>query len=553
MAESADSMAEPEREAGEQQPHWRVFQALGQVRVDIRRALGFGVMRASAPLRNAARSGGEVFARARLESARIKERYSFFQEISQNPTSYMCGTPTGHLKLTLPYDGDRYLTRQAYSDVVHARHSGADPSVDALIGHLALTDHEHTNLDSLLDLGATYGSVPIRVPLRPMPGPREADPLLADSSACLISYDYLPGRGQLPVDPVYIDVQVDDLDTAGFTPPRAGEDFGSERKQKTEVAQGTSAMQDSQIVQNMWVIQDRQIMQHVSFRPELLLRMTVLLHVPYRLAKLAHAEVSQVSLDWPTHTSLHSLGLCVDGRNHPLRYNPQLQCLEWSDIPMVQDPDPVGGEIRTFHSPEMELSIPQPGELYQQQSLKGMTEVTVDRLLSGMDARLYDATGQLRGGHPQPELESIVSTQFSLILDDAFGRRTLSPSQQLHFDEVIPSEMRIDDIKTALGNLGYTVDDPRPDGGPEARRLSARRTQGPDTLQLELYIEGTLHKARRQRRVPGGVTYRTDLDSGEMRIYIYGSQPRDSQQVVHEMNALRRALRERFDRLPARR
>jgi hypothetical protein len=72
-------------------------------------------------------------------------------------------------------------------------------------------------------------------------------------------------------------------------------------------------------------------------------------------------------------------------------------------------------------------------------------------------------------------------------------------------------------------------------------------------LRLELYIEGKFHKARRQRRIPGGVTYRTDLDSGELRIYICGSQPRDSQQVIHEMNALRRALRERFDRLPARR
>jgi hypothetical protein len=537
MAESADSMAEPGREGGEQQPPWQAFRVLGQVWADIQRALGFGVMRASAPLRNAARSGGEVFARARLESARIKERYSFFQEISQNPASYMRETPTGHIELTVPYDGDQYFTRQAYGDVVHARHSGADPSADALVGYLALTDHEHTNLDSSLNLEATYGSAPIRVPLRQVPGPREADPLVADGSACVVSYDYRPGTRQFAVDPVYIDVELDDLDTAGFSSPKVAESFGS------EPIQNTQAKQDIQIMQ---------IMQRVSFRPELLLRMTVLLHVRSTLAENAHPEVSQVSLDWPTHTSLRSLDLRVAGQIHPLRYNPQLKCLEWSGIPMVRDPDPVGGEIRTFRSPEMDLSIPQPGELYQQESLNGLTEVTVDRLLSGMDARLYDATGQLRR-HPRLELESIVSTQFSLILDDAFGRRTLSPYQQLHFDEVIPSEMRIHDIKTALGNLGFTVDEPWSDRGPEARRLSATRIEGPDTLQLELYIEGKLHKARRQRRVPGGVTYRTDLESGELRIYIYGSQPRDSQQVVHEMNALRWALRERFDRLPARR
>jgi hypothetical protein len=227
-------------------------------------------------------------------------------------------------------------------------------------------------------------------------------------------------------------------------------------------------------------------------------------------------------------------------------------CLEWSGIPMAQSPGKAGGEINTFCTPEMVLSIPQPGELYREESLKGLADVTIDRLLSNMDARLYDATGRMRG-HPQPELETTISTQFSLILDDAFGRRTFTPYQQLHFDEVIPSEMRIDDIKTALGNIGFTVYEWLRDQGPTARLLLAERKEGPDTLRLELYVEGKMHKARRERRVPGGVTYRTDLDSGELRIYIYGFQPRDSQQVVYEMNALRRALHERFDRLPARR
>jgi len=49
------------------------------------------------------------------------------------------------------------------------------------------------------------------------------------------------------------------------------------------------------------------------------------------------------------------------------------------------------------------------------------------------------------------------------------------------------------------------------------------------------------------------VTYRTDWIAANLRIYLYGSQPRESQQVVNQMNELRRALHERFDRLPARR
>ena len=105
----------------------------------------------------------------------------------------------------------------------------------------------------------------------------------------------------------------------------------------------------------------------------------------------------------------------------------------------------------------------------------------------------------------------------------------------------------------ALKNLGFTVADQPPLGGPESRWLRAERTEGPDVLTLLLYVEGKQYKSRRERRVPGGMTYRTDLDSGELRIYVYGWLARDSRPIVREMNALRETLRERFDRLPARR
>ena len=149
--------------------------------------------------------------------------------------------------------------------------------------------------------------------------------------------------------------------------------------------------------------------------------------------------------------------------------------------------------------------------------------------------------------------QSLISTKFELILGDAFARRTLSPHQQLHFDEVIPAETRIDDVMMALKNLGFKVKDPWPDQGPEKRWLFAERAEGPDKLEIVLYVEGKQHKSRRQRSVPGGMTYRTELDSGELRIYAYGWLAGNSRPVVQEMNALREALRERFDRLPARR
>ena len=57
----------------------------------IRRVLGFGVMHASAPLRN--RSGEPIRARAWLESALIEEKYQYSQEISLNADVHEVGEP----------------------------------------------------------------------------------------------------------------------------------------------------------------------------------------------------------------------------------------------------------------------------------------------------------------------------------------------------------------------------------------------------------------------------------------------------------------------------
>ena len=477
-------------------------------------------MRVSGPRRKADPAEA-VYVRAQVKRARIRELYFYKQEISENATRYREKAPKGRIELVLPYDGDRYFSRQARRDIDHARR----PGTEALIGHLVLTGFEHANLGGLLDEGPTHGSVPIRARIGGLAGPDEPDPLIADRSACVVSHDYVPDTRHFKVEPVDVDAWLSDPDDAGFSPVNVASDFAGKRLQ---------------------------IMRQVGFLPELRLRMTVRLVIPREQAEGARARLRQVFISWPTHTSLRSLRLIVDGKNHPLRYNPRREGLEWSDITMAPEADPGAGELRTFVSPVMILVIPQPGELYQEDSLGGQVKVAVNRLLSGLDARLYDATGTLRG-HPRVARQSLVCTKFELTLGDAFARRTLSPHQQLHFDEVIPAETRIDDVMMALKNLGFKVKDRWPDQGPENRWLFAERAEGPDKLQLVLYVEGKQHKSRRQRTVPGGMTYRTELDSGELRIYAYGWLAGNSRPVVQEMNALREALRERFDRLPARR
>jgi hypothetical protein len=491
----------------------------------IQQLLGSGLTRASIPLRTGRRSGEPIYARARLESARIEERYHYQQEISLNPSAGMVGEPTGNIRLVLPYDGEKYFTQEAYRDVARSRHPGVDRDEDAIVGFLALTGYEKTELGNLLGLDECHGSVGILVRLPPTTGPHETDPLIADRSACVVSHDYQPGSRMRAPTPVHIDIDLDDPDTAGIA------------RLSEPVAGGPH------------------IARQVDFKPDLLLSMTVQLNMPREIADGAEANVSEVFISWPTRTSLRSLDLRVDGQSHQLRYNPERGGgggLEWRDVPMTAEPEPLGGEIRVFRSPRMILSIPKPGDLYRQESLSGLATVTVDRLLSGMEARLFDATGrQCRS--QRAALESSISSEFSLTLDDAFARRTRSPQQQMHFDEVIPSSMRVDDIMTALRNRGFTVPDPQKGVDPDTWVLEAHRRHGPDTLKMLLYVEGKHYRTRRTRQIPGGMAYHTMVDSGELRLYVYGLLPGDTQPVIQEMNALRRALRERFDRLPARR
>jgi len=525
---------------------------LGWIFGRIRRLLGFGMMRASAPLKNW--HGEPIRARARLESAQIEERYHYSQEISLNAGVHQSAEPDGLIKLVLPYDGDRYFTRQAHRDVTGARHGGADPADKAIIGFLALTGYEKTGLEGPLDLQANYGSVPIEMELPPPPGPGEPDQILADDRACVASEKYQP-EGPKTV-PVYIDIELFDPDTA--------ETRDVVRREHPQV-DGISDVEARRVARAKVI--ERSPERQLDFEPDLWLRMNIRLLLPRKQAEGADAKVSKLFISWPTHTSLSSLKLHADGHTQ-LRYNPEQEHegrkggLEWSDIPMtLEGAGPVEKEAGRdreskddtlgLSSGEMTLSISKPGDLYKEEKLSGWVEVTVNRLLSGMDARLYDATGrQCHPRRPELKLESIVRIEFSLPLYDAFTRRTMSPYQWLYFDEVIPSPMRIDDIMMALRNRGFRADSPDA-SNPHSCWIMADRVHGPDHLRLALYVRGERYKARRERSVPGGMTYRTSVDSGDLRIYIYGSLRAESKPVVREINALRRALHERFDRLPA--
>jgi hypothetical protein len=487
----------------------------------VRKAVEKGVLRGARPSGDTA----DVFARARLDVARLSEHYFYEQEISRNPRKGMQRAPSGHIELSIPYDGHDFFTQQACADVEDCTSRAGTGQDKALVGHLLLENHGKTNLGDVLDMRNGYDSVPILVPVSGPDGPAE---LNADRQTCVIEYDYEPSPARI----IPIDVDVDLLDPDSIDSPSTDQLTEEERTKVVAALPPKMTMQ-------------------VSFRSYLVLRMKVRVIVPRKPADgILNPKVAHVSLDWPTITSLRALHLKINSLDAPVRYNPLTQSIEWHDVEMHHVAAPGDSDMQTFTSDTMILLIEQPGELYEQPSLDGRVEVEIPNyLLSGVEARLSNAVGELPGGE-QPESGSHVVTDLHLILDDAFAKRTLTPYQHLHFDEVIPGEARISDIVSALEDRGFGVQDygVREEG----RFLRACRSEGPDELELLLLIAGKTYQTERENKLPGGgQTFKSILNSGELEMFILGSLRRDSRELTHEMNALQRNLRERFVRLKA--
>jgi hypothetical protein len=499
---------------------------------------GLGQRSAGAGGRDAA------FARARPRRVELTERYAVRQQISRSPSAETSAEPTGHIHISVPYDGHTYFTRQACADVDHATRMTGSEISEARIGHLLLDNDGETDLRGVLKLREGHGSVPVTVRLPA--GPDVVGQLAADGQTCVLSEDYKPNRPE--VIPCRLSIEVLDPDSLDLPPL----DLAPGQAKETRPVPGE-------------VI--NKIRQLVDFKNSLLLQIVAHLDLPDHPGQAdAKPVLTKLAIDWPTITSLRTLNLEVDGESRPVAYSPIEKRIEWRNVPMTarNKPGDKGGML-SFASPVMNLFIEQPGELYREKVLSARAEIKVTGyLLSGVGARWFGAAGQ-RSRTPDPKRATRLSVTTDLTLDDAFIRRSRSPYHHLFFDEIIPDEMRITDIKTALRDRGFsepvTIREFEFEGpdGPETGQLKpdnwflvARRPEGPNVMDLWLFVEGNRFDTERERTLPGH-KYKSTFESGELRVFIRGCLPRDSHALTREMNALQQALRERYERVRQRR
>jgi len=256
--------------------------------------------------------------------------------------------------------------------------------------------------------------------------------------------------------------------------------------------------------------------QKVSFRSELLMSFTVKLAIPVKPGQAVPSpRVRLMSVKWPAITSLRTTDLEIMGysrrgewktNSHAVRYNPAHRRLEWEDVSLEDGGVPEGSpDVRVYETKMMQLKIGHPGELFTAETLRMHAEVEIPGyLLSGLEARVFDATGNADFRPQMPKLTTRVDVDTEFYVADIFSKRDFMPYQQFIFDDVIPDEMRITDIATVLRNAKFHVDPQQHPGNrdnPETPKwlLSASRLQGPDTLELQIAVEGERYVLDRQQ------------------------------------------------------
>jgi hypothetical protein len=539
-----------------------------------------------------------VFVRATPQKSSVIETYCFHQVSSVNPVLRAADeAPTGRVEVVVPLDGYRHFTRDAIKDVQgqigKRRGRGNDSTVLATIGHLVLANLRDTRRVDEEPIADARGAIRLQVPVRS--AGLGDDDLVADEQEARLRFDYRPPALGAYTVPIQLDIEILDPEDSSLL----GGDF--------ETKWGR-AISDEMVRQPAF---SSELL--LQFRVRLAWPQRRGFRKPrMRIKNFALSWPTVTSLA-PSSLRL-SYG---SARPAEIQYNPETGSLQWFDVPLLGekeepipdagtdpedaeqakvgravDPDDEPGKTdRSASGPvkdddggldnsepddlddedddaetesaavwdetseDVLLHVRQPGQLRKAKVLTGSVSVEVaGQLMSGIDARLFDATGA-RHRRGVLTLKTKLRLTFQIVLEDVFNRRPLSATHTLHFDEVVPDVQRVEDINAALRDRGFDVvsypllED---EAGLEWR-IRATKPDGPDRIVLSIVVRGQRYQTTRRSGTPGWHRYTSEIDSGELRLAIHGIYPRHSRELTAEVNALRQALASRFRHMAAQR
>ncbi len=472
-----------------------------------------------------------VFVRVRPDKIHLREEYAYYFDVSGNSNIQRVNTPNGVLEMIVPYDGENSFTSQIIEDIKSQDNNiWRKEHVDACIGHIGITNHSKTNLEEKLELSLNHGIIPLKIPIR-NEEIQDNDSLRSGRYACRIKYDYEPIWPE--TNPLQISARI-------FDEEIIREALVEHQKNHT----GKATVLDS-------VVKD--VAQQVGFSRSLIFHFDLELALPSKISNFKENDppmLELMAIEWPVATSSRVVHLVVEGKELSIVYNPTQGVIEFGDIPFRSHGKSEGTELYIYRTPTITLLVDQPGELYQRDQLNGNVVVQLPRQFSALKLLYFNAQGK------KEEMDiqtcTIFNADLALYLEDLFDRKMFSPYQHLQFEGVVLDEMRVMDIMTLLEDQGFSS---RYESltaertGMQRYLVEGVRTEGHGKLVLWMVVEGTRSQTTRQKQIQGGHTYTTQLETGNVVIYMRGQLQRDSSRLVNVMNEIQNLLKERFQHI----
>jgi hypothetical protein len=544
-------------------------------------------------------------------SVRIVENYSYSQEVSSNPRLEPAGRPSGEIEVTVPYDGYAFFSRQACEDVdAEVANGSLSGELSADIGRLEVSNYDRTDLSETLPLKIPIlgSGIPSTEELRGdqylcrmiqayQPNYPEVNPvevfieLLDEDILGRPTADYFTSRWarraedavaeitqqvsfkrclllvtvvklripeEVVVAPMSATVSRVSLNWPTLTHFRTLRLFLNELDTRRE-----RLVSYNQLAQSVeWFdvpITESKDSSPAGLKTYLSNPMFLLIDQP---GELYTENILKGDIDVCLKGSLLSgVGVRVEPRWEQGKENGnEPKASQWpSVVPKnserrrpLNGPRPDGHEKGSLPIAPPASFGRETGHATDQTERVGRNQEDKDNVGTPMSSEHTRGPGSTP---VEPELTTRLTSTIALVLDDAFEGRRRAPFQQLHFDEVIPDPMRLADIKIALFDRGFQVDEfPLSRDQEQLRHLIvAERPEGHDSMKLWIFVDGKKYTTQRRTEVPGGQVYTSTFESGDIRVYLRGEMAGDSQCLIEEMNTVQLALRDRFERLRARR
>ncbi|MEH2284457.1 MAG: hypothetical protein V7K90_24570 [Nostoc sp.] len=521
-----------------------------------------------------------IYARVSPETIKLIETYYYEKYIDSNESLEEKEAPKGKIEVIIPYDGHKHFTSKAIQDVAQQiKNSSLNGEVKALIGHLAISNYDNTDLENLLSQNQ---SVPLLIPVNNNTLSKIKH-LGEDQHLCIIKYNYKPITPEFQ--PIYLEIQV--LDDYNYLSVWSSQEdktlWNFLKTRKIELPKDKNFVNEvaeiiAEQVKSGFGVQDD------SLKGKLFIQIQVRLALPVEFKLLKFPRLKRLSIQWPTLTSFRNFDLKkIDDQNtstknivsNPLNiiYNPLNKSLEWisrsSDVSITElnqaNSESSNAQWQNYEI-KMLVGIIQPGELYQEANLQGEIEIEIpELLLSELQARFYGFNNIKVGEYKKEAIEfkSRIITNFNLNINEAFKKRIRSTAQEFIFDNVLPTEENLRIIKNVLKSQGFSSDSitltqSRSQTSNDSNKqttiikkkwlIYAERSEGIDTMTLWIIIPGE-EKTTLVTIVQGTRKFQQEETTGKLTMYLLGKLPRHSHILIQRMNALQQELRKQLARV----